>query len=42
MAVVSTRATICHANVSKPKRVWETKDLEELLDSRERASALVL
>ena len=42
MAVISTGATIRHPNVSKPKRVLETKDLEELLDSRGRAGALVL
>ena len=39
MAVISTSATIFHANVSKIRRPLETKDLEELPDSREGTGA---
>ena len=42
MAVISTSATIFHANVSKLRRPLNTVDLEELPDSRERAGAPVL
>ena len=42
MAVISTSATIFHANISKLRRPLDTVDLEELPDSRERARAPVL
>ena len=42
MAVISTGATIVQPNVSKPRRLLDTVDLDELPDSRERAGAPVL
>ena len=42
VAVVSTGASIFHANVSKLRRLLDTVNLEEIPDSRERAGAPVL
>ena len=42
MAVVNTGATILQANTGKLRRPLDTVDLEELLDSLERAGAPVL
>ena len=42
MAVISTGASISDVNASKLRRLLDTLDLEELLDSRERTGAPVL